>query len=421
MRSLWLCLLLAPVAFAAAAGEDGVVRFVQDEFGIIVFNDVAEGQDVAAAYRDIAAANFKVVLVGGDQDLMREKMDLCEQLGMSAITLQLNPFDQSGGPSAVLPEHPACWGYAIRDEPGVKDFPDLAPMIDTIHQERPGKLGLINLFPSYAAPWAQLGAEDYETYVRIFMEQCDVDVLSMDHYPHFRPGEPDGRDAYCADLDVMRRHSLKKGIPFWNCFNIMPYGNHTDPTEAQVRWQMHATVAYGGKGLIYFCYVTPNGRGPGGIFEFPKGGAVITAEGRKTRHYAQSKRLNGVLKNLGPTLMKLTSTQVIRVRPEDEPKDVLAGSPIADLGREDYDPRHDCLVGVFRHEDGRRAVFLMNYHFAYTQWPTVIFDAPEGEVREVCQATGAEVALVDESPEQEGMQLSLDAGQGRLFLLPAAN
>ena len=251
------------------------------------------------------------------------------------------------------------------------------------------------------------------------MEQVDVDVLCMDHYPRFRPGEPDTRDAYCSDLEVMRRHSLEKGIPFWNCFNVMPYGPQTDPTESQMRWQMHASIAHGAKGLIYFCYVTPTGRGPGGIFEFPKGGAVLTPDGRRTRHYDHARRLNRAVKNLGPALMKLTSTRVIRVTPEDEPREALAGSPVVDLAREDYDPRHDMLVGVFDHEDGRRAVFLMNYHFAYTQWPTVVFDTSPEQVVEVCQDSGREVPWVDDSPEMEGMQVSLDAGQGRLFLLPA--
>ena len=62
-------------------------------------------------------------------------------------------------------------------------------------------------------------------------------------------------------------------IPFWNFFNIMPYGPHTDPTEAQVRWQVNASLIYGAKGLLYFCYFTPGGD------EFPKGGAIIGQDG----------------------------------------------------------------------------------------------------------------------------------------------
>ena len=78
----------------------------------------------------------------------------------------------------------------------------------------------------------------------------------------------------------------------------------------------------------------------------------------------------------------------------------------------------DFLIGTFKHADGRRAVMINNYHFAYTSWPTVEFDVPADKVVEVCQETGKEIPLLDDSPAMEGMQLSIDAGKGRLFLLP---
>ena len=70
------------------------------------------------------------------------------------------------------------------------------------------------------------------------------------------------------------------------------------------------------------------------------------------------------------------------------------------------------------HVDGRRAVMLNNYRFAYTAWPTVEFDMPTSQVREVDQKTGREVPVYDDSPNMKGLQVSLDAGAGRLFLLP---
>jgi hypothetical protein len=75
-------------------------------------------------------------------------------------------------------------------------------------------------------------------------------------------------------------------------------------------------------------------------------------------------------------------------------------------------------VGAFRHADGRRAVLLLNQDTAYTAWPTVTFDAPPGDVRELDKATGKEVGLVDDSPEIPGVQLSFAPGDARLFLLP---
>jgi hypothetical protein len=271
-----------------------------------------------------------------------------------------------------------------------------------------GRLAFINLFPDYANE-SQLGTKTYDEHVKRFVEAVDPDVLCMDYYP-MMTRDADDRAGYCRNLEVMRKYSLEKRIPFWNFFNTMPFGPHDDPTEAQLRWQIYTSIAHGAKGVLYFCYWTPTGGGAGG--EFPKGGAIIAADGRKTRHFEQAKRINLAVKNLGPTLMKMTSVGTIRIEPSDNPADKISPSPIAGLTKGDY------LLGVFRHADGRRAVLLNNYSFAHTAWPTVAFDVPLEQVREISPESGEEIPLLDDSPLMDGCQLSLDAGQGRLFLLP---
>jgi hypothetical protein len=245
--------------------------------------------------------------------------------------------------------------------------------------------------------------------VRRFVDEVDPDVLSMDHYPMMQP-KADSRSSYCANLEVLRAESLRAGVPFWNFFNSMPFGPHFDPSEHSLRWQMFTSLAYGAKGLLYFCYWTPRGD------EFAKGGAIVTAEGRKTRHYDQARRLNAAVKALGPSLMKLTSTGVVRVSGDAEAAaQALAGTPIAKLAG---GSTGEYLLGQFRHADGRRAVLLCNCDYLWTSWPTVEFGADLGQVREVSQETGEETPVVDDSPAMPGLQLSLDAGGGRLFLLP---
>ena len=61
---------------------------------------------------------------------------------------------------------------------------------------------------------------------------------------------------------------------FWNFFNAMPFGGHSDPTEAQIRWQIFTSLAYGAKGVLYFCYFSPAGHGM-----FARGGGVIYPRG----------------------------------------------------------------------------------------------------------------------------------------------
>jgi hypothetical protein len=240
----------------------------------------------------------------------------------------------------------------------------------------------------------------------------------MDHYPLMRPGA-DGRDSYLENLATLRTHSLQAGIPFWNFFYSMPFNDRLDPTEAQIRWQIFASVAHGAKGVLYFCYWTP-GKGAAGAGEFPKGGAIITAEGIKTRHYDEARRINAELKNLGPTLMKLTSLRVVRLKKDTDSRAALAGLPLRAITRVAGDPQGEFIIGLFSHADGRRAVLILNNDYSFTAWPTVEFaSGSAAEVMEVSKSTGEAAPVIDDSPELKGLQLSFGAGDARLFLLPA--
>ena len=37
----------------------------------------------------------------------------------------------------------------------------------------------------------------------------------------------------------------------------MPFAGHSDPTEAQLAWQIFTSLTYGAKGILYFCYCEP--------------------------------------------------------------------------------------------------------------------------------------------------------------------
>jgi hypothetical protein len=394
-------------AAQAQAGEQPQRRFAQDEFAIGFWVDPPMDERADERYQEIAGAHFNLVLGGfgaGTVALAKRQLELCEKYKMKALVVS------HGCAPADLPDGPACWGYMLRDEPNASQFAALKEQADAIRAARPGKMVYVNLFPNYANE-QQLGTPTYDEHVAQFCQVYKPEVLSMDHYPVFKPGA-DGRDGYCANLAVMRKYALQEGLPFWNFFNAMPFGPHTDPTEAQLRWQLFTSVAYGAKGVLYFCYYTPFSH------EFPKGGALIGRDNRRTRHWYEARRLNEQLRNLGPTLMQLTNTGVFRVKPGDDVAQALAGTPLKSLSRAGHDPELNLLLGAFTHADGRRAVLLCNYDFAYAQWPTVEFDVDPEKVMEVDKWSGKEAPVVDDSPDMDGLQLSLDAGEGRLFLLP---
>lgn len=399
-----LKLLLPFLLFASITTH---AQFHQDRFAISFFIVPQTSDNMRERYREIADANFNVVL-GSYGNTIPEQLALCREFNLRAIV-------QPTGPVESYPKDEACWGYILQDEPSVADFPRLAKSVAEIREKQPGRFGYINLFPNYANA-QQLGVATYEEHVARYMREVKPDVLCMDHYPLMRPNS-DGRAAYLSNLEVMRRHALEANIPFWNFFYSMPFNDRLDPTEAQLRWQIFASVAYGAKGVLYFCYWTP-GKGAAGAGEFPKGGAILTAEGLKTRHYDEARRINAELKSYGPTLMQLTSLGAFRFTTAGETRAVLTNTPIRNITRVGADPANEFIIGSFKHADGRRAVLILNHNYSFTAWAQIEFDADPTQVLEVSKLDGKTAPVIDDSPELKGLQLSFGPGDARLFLLP---
>ena len=407
-RTLFLGLVisLASTLYQPQATAATTNGFVQDRFAVGMWWSPRTDERLDQYYQEIADAHFTVVVAHSGPSIP-EHLARCQRLG-------LKTFVSAAGPVSELPDGPACWGYLLADEPGAGAFPDLARRAEEIRKHRPGRFGYVNLFPNYA-PASALGTTNYDEHVARFVREVKPEVLSMDHYPLMRP-DGDSRNSYCENLETMRKYSLKAGIPFWNYFYSMPFNDRLDPTEAQIRWQIFTSVAYGAKGVLYFCYWTP-GKGAAGAGEFPKGGAIITAEGLKTRHYEEATRINLELKNWGPTLMQLTNTGVWKVS-TDTASDGLVGSGLRKVTRVGSDPAGEFIIGAFKHADGRRAIVIVNHNYSYTAWPNVEFDVESSRVMEVGKTTGKAETVVDDSPELKGLQLSFGAGDARLFLLP---
>jgi len=379
-------------------------RYKQTKFAIGYWVEPPFDKAAFRRYREVADCGINLVLSGFGGAPKEKFIPILKRFGLDAILMH-----PSGSPE-IWPADKNIIGYGLVDEPSAIRFNELKSLADNVRAARPGTIPFVNLFPNYATP-LQLGSPDYASHVADFIRIYQPDVLCMDNYPIFKP-DRDTRALYIDNLAIFRKQSLAAGIPFWNFFNIMPYGPHTDPTEAQVRWQVNASLVYGAKGLLYFCYFTPGGD------EFPKGGAIIGQDGLKTHHYAQAQRINKTLGHYGRVLMDCTSTDVAQIMPGDTPSEKLRQSAIRDIKRDRVDPPHDYLVGTFRHTSGRRAVILMNNRFAYSAWPTVEFDVRSGQrVVEIDPQSGREVPVHDASPAMPGVQLPLLDGGARLFLI----
>lgn len=110
-------------------------------------------------------------------------------------------------------------------------------------------------------------------YLSSYISTVHPDMLCFDHYPLFSGVTPDSdvsTAGYHRNLRAVASAARSASLPFFNFFGSMPYNGRADVSEAQLRWQAFTSLAYGAKGVLYFCYWSPTGT------SFEWGGGLIT-------------------------------------------------------------------------------------------------------------------------------------------------
>jgi hypothetical protein len=194
-------------------------------------------------------------------------------------------------------EHPAFGGYALADEPDVSALPGLGEVVAYLRGRDPSHPALINVFPGYG-PYR---AATYEDYLQSYATEAGTAMFSYDHYPFTIFGD---RPEFFSDLHSLRTLSLRFSRPFWEIGQATPHLAYTQPTEAQKRWQVFQSLAYGASGISYFTYwsVPAVGFGPG----------IIAPDGTATEQYREVRRINARAQAIGRYLVAAQSTDVFQ-------------------------------------------------------------------------------------------------------------
>jgi hypothetical protein len=161
----------------------------------------------------------------------------------------------------------------------------------------------------------------------------------------------------------------------------------------------------------------------GGTLIYPRrnvaGGDVEYVRGP---HYDQARRINSVLQAWGPILMQATSEMVFYAKGKRGDNSVLPryqSTMIRAINNTGIVANYEFLVGQFKLADGRTAVMFQNQDTTNSLWASVEFQPGVlTTVREISPSTGEEMPLYDESPFHLGIQIGLDTGGARLFVLP---
>jgi hypothetical protein len=355
-RLLAFAAVLLGVAHATYA-EDAPAPYTTDDFVTGYWCGPPEKFTTLERYKEIRDANFTVAFPpasGSSLELNRKVLDFCQQLGMKALVLDGRVPLAIGGSEAArqnldavvndYASHPALLGYHIADEPGPGAFPGLAEVQAYLKLRDPKHPGYVNLLPNHVPP-AALGGDDYERYVADYIKSVKPAWLSYDHYAMT---ESRDRPEFFPNLAIARSASQAAGIPFWNIVLVTQHADYRHLTEPELRYQAMQTIAFGGRGVVWFTYWSPAGFDP----NYSWSHAMINPDGSRDPHYAMVKAINADVLAIGRELKHATSTAVVQTGEGGTIRDGECPLAIA-AGR--------LTVGVFSEaHTGRRFAVLAN-------------------------------------------------------------
>lgn len=267
--------------------------------------------------------------INTNQEVTQEEADNHIRKVMESIT---DPEDRK-----------AIHAIYIRDEPNASLFPRLNIWSEAIKKQ--GFLPYINLYPDAVLPeW--LGTKDYEEHLDQYVEICDPPYISYDNYSLFEGGRLD-EDRFFGNIEAIRHKSLQAGIPFWNVILANAHFKYAEPSDATFAIQVYSTLAYGGRGIGYFTYYTPQV----GNYRL----SPIDRFGYRTKTWGMMRNINLQVHSLAPVYCQLKSINVFHTG-----HIVRNGRGIETAKLVESISSGSLVVGEFAHPDGKPYVMVVN-------------------------------------------------------------
>lgn len=299
--------------------------------------------------------------------------------------------------AADYKDYKALYSYHITDEPNSSAFAALAEVREILHEADPEHEAYINLFPNYASP-EQLGNPTYADHIEDYIKTVKPEIVSYDHY-HFIKGEPIARpdikderermifESACTkveragffdNFEIVREICLKYNVPYMIIVLVVEHGPYRNLTEAELRWEVFQSLAYGTERMCYFTYWTPgvDGSDNDNFWNWKNG--MISKDGEKTEHYYMIKDINRELCAMGTELIGKKSIGIFHTGKAPESKcSVFNG--FGNISKIEGDP---LTAGFF---EGGYAVFANKSYenecnaIIYSDATVEIFDCESGE------------------------------------------
>ena len=390
----------------------------------------ANGEVDVSRFEEMKEAGLNLVIASYSPEYNKKVLKICEELGLEVILHDGRIWQAMGDEEKRreylsdmvedYKDYPALHSYHILDEPTADNFPMLASIREILHELDPVHEAYINLFPNYASP-EQLKSPSYDDHIEDYINTVKPEIVCYDHY-HFLTKNPvatpnivgDDRErmiieaavnkveraGFFDNFEIVRQRSLDHNLPYMIIVLLVAHGPYRYLSEAEIRWEVFQSLAYGSSRMSYFTYWTPGIDGADNDDFWKWNNGMITQDGKRTEHYYMVKDINAELGAMGEELAGKRSIGVFHTNSAPETRTSLFTS-FGSVKKIDGD---DLTVGFF--EDGL-AVFA-NKSYEDEAEATIFTD----DTLEIFDPSDKEWIALDNDGGK--YTISLEAGDGLL-------
>ena len=286
--ALALCAMLFAGCAGGRAAADPTDLFPgEDVLPIVAWFGMPPGELSLERFLEMKEAGFNINFSHTKkyEDAVRA-LDLAHQAGIRSIFMCNELEEKPEETVRAVMDHPGLAAYYLADEPSIPAYKGLWEWAKRIIAVDPDHLCYINLFPTYG----RMSPEQYREYIRRFVDEVPVQLVSFDYYPVVNHKL---RSNWYANLETVSSEARRVNRPFWGFALTTAHAHYPVPTAAALRLQMYSNLAYGAQGLQYFTYWNP------GLDSDTVGGAhwkfhdaPITAEKKRNVVYDRVREVN---------------------------------------------------------------------------------------------------------------------------------
>lgn len=294
---------------------------------------------------------------------MTRILDCYEKYGLKAI-IGIPNHDHDWALSYVQAtmNHPACWGFNIKDEPASSQLFDMTSLANKIKAVLPeGKQITINLLPNTSftdGALSNISLSEYDRHVRQFLNGIKPDVLSFDSYPLTTSSTITSLEMvyYLRNLLEINTQCRDAGVEATSIIQSASWSGQRMPTATELQFLTNMNLVSGMDGITYFLFYSHTGMN----------GLVNTSWGNNTL-YRVAANINKGITNMKGIFKKYDQVGYIFTNMPSAYRNYYSGVADSSVNKTSYGPVKSVsstatvLSGCFTDDAGNKALYVMNY------------------------------------------------------------